>query len=312
MLPPPLLLYLLAKLGVLTTASPSISIWLVLLALWLIGIAALLSSGWQRSIIVVTSSVYSAASLVVLPILFYALIAITTGTQPTPFVLSAVSDTTRVVVPRDQEALVFMGLAAVGFVSAFLGFHLIARQGDASRRLVLCGYRPWQLVTARLAALAIAVVAVSAFSCAMLRGFFAPTHLLATGIGLVLVGLVYGCYGLLAGALFPRELEGILSIVLLTNVDLAWLQNPVYYTEAQNRAVIRALPGYWPAQVGMIAAFSDHPIWRAASMSLLYAAALLVIAVSLFWRRMHLHAGGDAGTAPDLAPESLPTRGSSP
>ena len=254
--------------------------------------------------------------IVVIPILFYALIAITTGTQPTPFVLSAVSETTRVVVPRDHEALVFMGLAAVGFVSAFLGFHLIARQGDASRRLVLCGYRPWQLVVARLAVLAIAVVAVSALSCAMLRAFFAPAHVLATGVAFVLVGLVYGCYGLLAGALFPRELEGILSIVLLTNVDLAWLQNPVYYTEAQNRAVIRSLPGYWPAQVGMIAAFSDHPIWRAAMMSLLYATVLLVIAVSLFWRRMHLHASGDAhadaSAAPDLDAESLLPRGSSP
>jgi ABC-2 type transport system permease protein len=256
------------------------------------------------------------ALLVILPLLFYALIAITTGKQPTPFILSAVSETTRVVVPRDHEGLVFMGLAAVGFVSAFLGFHLIARQEEASRRLVLCGYRPWQLVLARLAALLIAVVAVSVISCVMLRGFFAPAHLLGTFVGLVLVGLVYGCYGLLAGALFPRELEGILSIVLLTNVDLAWLQNPVYYTEAQNRAVIRALPGYWPAQAGMIASFSDHSISRAAVMSLLYAAALLVVAVSLFWRRMHLHtatdARGDAGAAPAPAPESLLPRGSPP
>ncbi len=230
------------------------------------------------------------ALMVILPLLFFALIAITTGTQPTPFTLSAVSETTRVVVPRDHEGLVFMGLAAVGFVSAFLGFHLIARQGEASRRLVLCGYRPWQIVVSRLAVLAIAIVAVSALSGAMLRAFFAPSHLVATGVGFVAVGLVYGCYGLLAGALFPRELEGILSIVLLTNVDLAWLQNPVYYTEAQHRAVIRALPGYWPAQAGMIGAFSDHSIWRAAGMSLVYAGALLAIAVSLFWRRMHLHA----------------------
>ena len=97
----------------------------------------------------------------------------------------------------------------------------------------------------------------------MLRLFYVPRHPIATTAGFALLGLVYGCYGLFAGSLFRRELEGVFSIVLLTNIDIAWLQNPVIYAEAQHRSVIRALPGYFPSQVSMTAAFSDHPTTRA-------------------------------------------------
>ena len=171
---------------------------------------------------------------VVLPVLFYLLIVITTTDAPVAFTLAAVSADTMIEVSRREEALVFMGLAAVGFISAFLGFYLISRQTEVSRRLLLCGYRSWQVVATRLAVLGCAIVAVSLFCGALLLGFFVPRHVGNVVLGFVLVGTVYGCYGLLAGSIFRRELEGVLSIVLLTNIDVAWLQNPIFYTESKN------------------------------------------------------------------------------
>jgi len=228
--------------------------------------------------------------MIILPILFYALIAITTSDAVIAFLLPSVSDNTFVTVSRKREGLVFMGLAAVGFISAFLAFHLISRQAEVSRRLLVCGYRAWELVVARLAVLACAVALVSVFSGLLLRGFFAPRHLAAVVAGFVLVGLVYGCYGLLAGSLFKRELEGIFSIVLLTNIDVGWLQNPIFYTSSHNRGVIHALPAYFPAQVSMTAAFSDFAVGRAVMGSLGYGGALLIVAVAVFWSRMHVRA----------------------
>ena len=225
---------------------------------------------------------------VLLPVLFYALIAITTTDAPIGFTLAAVSPDTLIDVSRREEALVFMGLAAVGFVSAFLGFYLISRQTEVSRRLLLCGYRSWQIVLARLAVLGCAIGAVALFSGVLLLTFFSPQHFGKVVLGFALVGAVYGCYGLLAGSIFHRELEGVLSIVLLTNIDVAWLQNPIFYTESKNRFVIEWLPAHMPSQVSMIGAFTDHAIAFPVAASLAYGCALLLLAVMVFWARMRV------------------------
>jgi len=225
---------------------------------------------------------------VLLPVLFYALIAITTTDAPVAFALAAVSADTIIEVSRREEAIVFMGLAAVGFISAFLGFYLISRQTEVSRRLLLCGYRSWEIVVARLAVLGCAIVAVSVFSGALLLSFFTPQHLTKVVLGFTLIGMVYGCYGLLAGSIFRRELEGVLSIVLLTNIDVAWLQNPIFYTESKNKFVIQCLPAHMPSQVSMIGAFTDHSVRLPIAASLVYGAALLLLAVLIFWWRMRI------------------------
>ena len=237
---------------------------------------------------------------VLLPVLFYALIAITTTDAPVTFVLAAVSADTSIEVSRRQEAIVFMGLAAVGFISAFLGFYLISRQTEVSRRLLLCGYRSWELVVARLAVLACAIVAISLFSGTLLLSFFTPQHIGLVMLGFALVGMVYGCYGLLAGSIFHRELEGVLSIVLLTNIDVAWLQNPIFYTESKNRFVIQWLPAHMPSQVSMIGAFTDHPVLMPVALSILYGATLLMFAVLIFWWRMRILRASTAGEILDL------------
>ncbi len=225
---------------------------------------------------------------VLLPVLFYALIAITTTDAPVAFTLAAVSGDTIIEVSRREEAIVFMGLAAVGFVSAFLGFYLISRQTEVSRRLLLCGYRSWEIVVARLAVLGCAIVAVALFSGALLLTFFSPQHLTQVVLGFALVGAVYGCYGLLAGSIFHRELEGVLSIVLLTNIDVAWLQNPIFYTESKNKFVIQWLPAHMPSQVSMIGAFTDHSVGFPVAASIAYGTALLLLAVMVFWWRMRI------------------------
>jgi hypothetical protein len=91
---------------------------------------------------------------------------------------------------------------------------------------------------------------------------------------------------MLIGSFVRGELEGILFIVLLANLDVGWLQNPIFYAEAQNRALIRNLPAFLPSQVSMVSAFSDHPIGMAVLGSLAYGSVLLLIALFIFWRKM--------------------------
>jgi hypothetical protein len=227
--------------------------------------------------------------LLLVPAVFYSVILLITTTRSISFQLSAVEQEDYLFVPQRDEALVFIGLAAVGLLTAFLGMNLAQRDAEVSRRLVLCGYRPWELIASRLGVLLLVVLSVSLVVTAVLPLFFAPQRLAATYFGFALCGWVYGCYGLLIGALFRHELEGTLFVALLANLDVGWLQNPIYYAHAQRQAIIRSLPGYFPSQVAMAAAFSEHAlsalVWPALS-AFAYGLALLLLALVPYGWRM--------------------------
>jgi len=184
--------------------------------------------------------------LLVVPTVFYGVILAITTTKPIDFQLAAIEEEDYVRVAQRDEALVFIGLAAVGVLTAFLGLNLAQRDFEACRRLVVCGYRPWELALSRLAVLVGVVFGVSVLAVAVLPLFFSVGHIVMVAAGFALCGWVYGCYGLAVGAFLRQELEGVLFVALLANLDIGWLQNPIYYAHAQNQAVIRSLPGFLP------------------------------------------------------------------
>ncbi len=229
--------------------------------------------------------------LFLVPSLFGGLIVLTTTSRPIQFQLASLGDAVFVTVPQRHEGLVFICLTAVGLLTAFLAMDLAQRDAEAHRRLVLCGYRPGELIAARLGVLLGVVVFVAAYVVLLLPLFFRPERFGLVLLGLVLGGWVYSCYGLLVGAVFHRELEGILFVVLLAAIDVGWLQNPIYYAEAQNQAIIRSLPAYFPAQVSMAAAFTTESVLRPALGSVLYGAGLIAATSLVYvlriqaWRR---------------------------
>jgi hypothetical protein len=226
--------------------------------------------------------------LFIIPTLFYAIVALTTRTTETAFKLASVPGCPFVQVSERSQSLIFIGTAAVGLLSAFLALGLVQKNVEANRRLVLCGYRPVELIAAKLTVLLVVTAIIGAFVAELLPLFFEPERLPLVVAGFALAGFVYGCYGLLVGAIFRRELEGILFISLLANIDAGWLQNPVYYAGAQNQFIIRLLPAHYPSQLSMTAAFTDCAVNRAAVGSLLYGAAFLAAALVVYFLRMRV------------------------
>lgn len=227
--------------------------------------------------------------LLLVPTVFYAVVLVITTTRSIDFQLSAIEAEDYLWVAERDEALVFVGLAAVGVLSGFIALSLAQRDLEVARRLLVCGYRPWELVAARLGVLLAMIALVAFYATAMLPIFFTPRRILATALGFGLCGWVYACYGLLVGALFRQELEGVLFVALLANLDVGWLQNPIYYRHAQHQLVIRSLPGYLPSQVAMAAAFSEHTLAEllpAIGGSALYALVLLALATLAYARRV--------------------------
>ncbi len=104
---------------------------------------------------------------------------------------------------KDLHGAVMAG-TIIAFVAALLGVFVMqsALQGD--RRLVVAGFRPGETVVARLIVLAGATAMVVGVSATTTALFFTPASWLRLLVALVLIGLLYGGIGALAGAALDK------------------------------------------------------------------------------------------------------------
>ncbi|MCA1625605.1 MAG: ABC transporter permease [Acidobacteria bacterium] len=226
--------------------------------------------------------------LFTIPVLFFTLVSLTMGDNLVAFKLASISEETIVEVSAQKQSLIFIGVAAVGLLTSFLAMNLIQKDSDVNRRLILCGYRPSELIFAKLVVLLCVVVLISCYVGAILMLFFRPENFPFVILGFALAGFVHSCYGLLVGAIVRREMEGILLIVLLVNIDSGWLQNPIFYAEAQNKTLIRFLPAYFPSQASIVSAFTDYGISNPIVGSIIYGSGLLLISLAIYFWRMKI------------------------
>jgi hypothetical protein len=147
-----------------------------------------------------------------------------------------------------------MAPMAGALLAGIAGLFLMRSAAAADARLVVAGYRPHEVVLARLGLLAgvgavATLVAVSA-ALATFRpvqpGWFVAASFLAA--------LVYGMLGVLAGAVLNR-LAGVYLLLFGPMVDVFLYQNPL---ATETRAVAVFLPGHYPLDVALEAAFTGH------------------------------------------------------
>ena len=226
--------------------------------------------------------------LVVVPLVFLATVSLTTSDRTLAFHLASLEEVVFIEVSEKYISLLFFAVASTGFLVSYLALNQIQKNNEVNRRLVICGYHPFELIISNLLALFIMTVLIASYVGLLTRAFFVIDHLGLAFLGLILTGFVYGCYGLLVGSLVKGELEGILLIVLLANIDAGWLQNPLFYAEAENQLIIRYLPAYFPSQTTIIAAFTDYSVGVASIKSVLYGACFLALAMLIFFTKMRI------------------------
>jgi hypothetical protein len=172
-------------------------------------------------------------------------------TEPTPRPVTLPGGEVIASTMRDVHGAVMAG-NVIAFVAGLVGVFVMqsALQGD--RRLVVAGFRPGEAIGARLIVMAAAtglVVSVSAVVTAL--GFDVASWFPFVA-GLLLIGLMYGAIGALAGAVLDR-LAATYLILFLAMTDLGIVQNPMFGTPDGGAAL---LPGYGPARVMVDGAFS--------------------------------------------------------
>jgi hypothetical protein len=189
---------------------------------------------------------------------------------------------------QKEIALVFFAVANTGFLVSFLALNLIQIDNEVNRRLIICGYHPFELVIANLFSLLVLILSIAIYIGLLVNAFVSIKHLPLFIFGLTLIGFVYGCYGLTIGSMIKGKLEGILLVFLLANIDVGWLQNPTYYAEAHNSIIIRYLPAYFPSQSAIIAAFTEYSVINAGFYSILIGSGFLMLSMVIFYNKMRL------------------------
>lgn len=179
---------------------------------------------------------------------------------------------------HNNSAVSTGGIAmAFSIAGASIFVALTARPVD--QRLVLVGYRPYELLLARLLLLELFGIAIAGvFSIVMVFGT-APQHpwLLAAGVGLVALASVP--FGLAVGALAPRELEGVLVLIGVVGVQL---------TLQPTQIIAKILPFWGSQQLLQRSVDNVSSTGIAFPAGLAYAAAMFVAAAFVMHRRAPL------------------------
>lgn len=227
-------------------------------------------------------------ALIIIPIAFLLGVELTASSRHVLFRLASLNEKILLEEAQKSVALVFFSVANTGFLVSFLALNLMQIDHEVNRRLIICGYNPFELLISNLLSLFLVIVAIALYIGLLVRFFVTIDHLPLFIFGLTLIGFVYGCYGLTIGSLIKGKLEGVLLVFLLANIDVGWLQNPTYYAEAHNNVIIRYLPAYYPAQSAIIAAFTDYSVSNAAMYSLVIGSGFLLLAMVIFYAKMRL------------------------
>jgi ABC-2 type transport system permease protein len=173
-----------------------------------------------------------------------------------------------------------MAPLAVALVAGISGLFLADRTAT-DRRLVVAGYRPWQLLAGRFGLLVGVTLLASAATLAALATVRVPDQPVAFAGALVLAGLGYGAVGALAGSALDR-LPGTYVLLFAPTLDGFLVQSPL----ARGGSDLAGyLPAGAPVELAMAAAYGA-PDLAVVGRGVAVAALLAAAATAVFYRRL--------------------------
>jgi hypothetical protein len=177
------------------------------------------------------------------------------------------------ILDRDFKAL-YLAVLGISVTSSFAALTTVRGSVPMMRRLRLIGFRPSQLLSARLIVLGV----ITLLSTAVFLGIFLPLvrvrSILLVTVALLLIGLIGVGLGTLVGLLLRREFEAAMVIIAVAGIQMALGRGGA---EAERYLV------YWPAvETLKTAAFSptatagSHLALAALYVAVLFALSYLV------------------------------------
>jgi len=173
-------------------------------------------------------------------------------------------------------------------VGGFTGLFVMQMAREADERLVVAGYRPWEVVLARLGMLVAIGILVTIVATIVLLGMgifvtdYIPESFGWFGLATLLATLIYGMVGVLTGSVLDT-LSGIYLLMFTPLVDIFLYQNPL---ASETTTFAMYLPGHYPVQLAMDAAFNATVSLEPLVWSLVWLAVLTVLTTAVFGRSL--------------------------
>lgn len=167
----------------------------------------------------------------------------------------------------------------VGMAFAVAGATLfsVLSSGEVDQRLVLGGYRPFDLLLGRFLFLGPMGLAIAAGFSILMTSVSHPQRPWLTFLGVAAVAMLSIPFGLAVGTAVPHELEGTLVLIGVVGMQLA---------VEPTSPVAKILPFYGPQELIRSSLDTTGPIAWPILLSAAYGMALLVLARILVARRV--------------------------
>lgn len=177
------------------------------------------------------------------------------------------------------RAVVAGGVGMAFSVSGATLFSLLSSEA-VDQRLVLGGYRPFDLLLGRLAFLSPLGLLIAALFSALMLPVSQPERPWLAWLGVSTVAVMAIPFGLAVGAVVPKELEGTLVLIGVVGMQLA--------VEPDN-AVARVLPFYGAQQlIDSSLEPTGGPILWPLALSVAYGLVLMLIARAFLGHRLEV------------------------
>ena len=220
--------------------------------------------------------------LVGLPTAFITLsIAVTPG-DPTPVELVEHGRRGLQILSMSDLHGAIMVPITVGFLAGVAGLFVALGSAEGDRRLVLAGYRPLEVLAARLGVILFAAVLTTGVALAVTGASFTPQSWVTFAFANVLAAVTYGMIGVLAG---PRLglLGGLYVMLALPFIDIGIAQNAMF--DAAPPAWAAFMPAHGAIRVMLDGGFTPgFDEYGALALALLWLVGVTAVAAAQFHR----------------------------
>jgi hypothetical protein len=220
--------------------------------------------------------------LILLPVFIISLSFYVTPNDPTPVELTEGGQASVQILSMIDVHGAIMVPITIAFLSGLTGLFVIQGSLQADARLALAGFRPWEILSARLGVISLAAIITTAVSLVVTAVDFTPVNFKWFLTGNLLIALTYGMIGVITGSIFGR-LGGLYLMFLLPFIDVGIAQNIMFSAAPPKWGV--ALPGRGGVDILVDGAFTssfDRP--GSVATALLWLTVLVAVAVAVFRR----------------------------
>jgi hypothetical protein len=165
--------------------------------------------------------------LVGVPVFFITLSIVITPDTPTPVELAEGGERSISILSMVDVHGAVMVAITVAFLAGLAGLFVVLGSAEADRRLAIAGFRPWEILSARLGVIAFAAVLVSVVSLGVTAVSFDAQRWGVFALATVAVAVTYAMIGVIVGPLVGR-LGGLYLMFLLPFLDVGLAQNIMF------------------------------------------------------------------------------------